>query len=124
MDPDRFDRLSKHFAVRGFSRRQALRGFGATGLAGAIFGLRREPAAADCADMTWCYRGCLPEELSEGGWCNTISSGPMPGGPVGMCWNWSEFRCNPCSMTQDQLTARCNTYTWCKGQCWAIPSMP
>ena len=119
MDPVRFDQLSKRVATGRLSRRHAFRGLGAAGLAGALFGLRREPAAADCPDITTCYRGCLPEELSEGGWCNQITSTPMPGGPVGSCWSWDTLQCNPCSTTWDALHARCNTVGFCHGLCKA-----
>jgi hypothetical protein len=120
MDPVRFDQLSKRLASTGLSRRRAVRGLSAAGLASALFALQRQPAAADCPDIITCWRGCLPQERSAGGFCDAITHSGMPNGPVGSCWNWSEFKCNPCQGTWADLDALCNaSYSWCGGQCRA-----
>jgi hypothetical protein len=92
---------------------------GGAGLASVLLGLRRQNAAADCADITTCIqRTCPPEE-----WCSSILTFPIPGGPYGMCWSWSEFTCNPCSTTMAELNAMCNWVDGCNGQCKASLSI-
>ena len=112
MDAARFDRLSKRIAARGLSRRQTVRGLGAAGLAGVLLAVRHEPAAADCPDFTRCEFDCLT--------CNDIVPDfPLPGGPVGSCWDWGLLSCMPCSTTHDALRARCNqANSQCRGHCW------
>jgi hypothetical protein len=112
MDPNRFDLLSKRFAVRGLSRRQTLQALGAAGLAGALFGLRREPAAADCPGLGVCvYTG--PGQPDHGGNQMVLSTGF-----VGGCWDWAAARCKPCSTTWEALDAQCRQECWIwGGQC-------
>jgi hypothetical protein len=112
MDPARFDQISKLVATWRFSRRRAVRGLGAAGLAGALLGVRREQAAADCPDFTRCEFDCLScEEI--------VQDIPLPGGPVGSCWDWGLLTCLPCHTTTDALRALCNQANpACRGQCW------
>jgi hypothetical protein len=111
MDPVRFDLISKRLARRRLSRRLSLRGLVAAGGAVALFGLRREHAAADCPDLVYCRRWT---EFSPG-----PNLGPIPGGPYGTCWNWSTFHCYPCSTTVADLAAKCNQAypDGCQGHC-------
>ena len=114
MDPERFDRVARYFA-RSLSRRRAVQSFGALGLAAGAHAAARSQVSADCADITTCYgRGCPPENT---GFCGETIIAPIPGGPVGMCWSWDAFTCNPCSTTWETLTARCNMIAGCYGQC-------
>jgi hypothetical protein len=113
MDPVRFDRLSKRVALR-VSRRRAVRGLGAAGIAGTFFALRRSSAAADCPDI-YLYCG-IP---SRGGNMNPIGAA----GTYGQCWNWSTG-CELCPGAREAAVRRCNE-TWpekCNGQC--IPWSP
>jgi hypothetical protein len=113
MDPNHFDEISKRFARRSLSRRHTLRGLGAAGLAGALFALRREHAAADCPDFTRCEFDCLTcEELGPPDF-------PLPGGPAGGCWDWGLLSCVPCHTTSDALRASCSQADpACRGHCW------
>lgn len=120
MAPARFDQFSKRLATH-VSRRAAVQWLGAASLAGALLGRRQERAAADCADITSCYRTCLPEERDAFGFCDVMQSSTFPGGPVGMCWSWEwPPGCHPCASARAALDAQCNqTYPWCRGQCKA-----
>lgn len=112
MDPVRFDHITKRFAARRLSRRYAIRGLGAAGLAGALFSVRREHAAADCPDISICSGPCGPS-----GGCNPRFA--LPGGPVGACWD-GFIGCNPCHTTWDALKAICNqANAQCGGECYA-----
>src|SRR5262245_54812962 len=113
MDPARFDYMSKLFATRRRTRRQAFQMFGAAGLAGGMLTFRREPAAADCPDISTCLIPC--------GMMCANSRRSMPGGSVGACWDWTTLSCNPCHTTWDDLNARCNQGypTECQGLCAA-----
>ncbi len=117
MDSARFDQMSKRFAARRLSRRRTLRGVGAIGIAGALLGLRREHAAADCPDLTYCRGRCLDFWCTEG----FDPYFPMPGGPKGTCWDWGDLVCKPCGTTWDDLHALCNAADpRCDGQCRAV----
>lgn len=117
MDPDRFDWLNRRVATWRFSRRQTLQGLGAAGLAGAVFRVRRESAAADCANLVSCRR-FTEEDFSPG------PAYPLPGGPVGACWDWNTFSCYPCATTTAALAASCNAAypAECGGKCSAFPN--
>lgn len=117
MDPTRFDQLSKRFALRRLSRRRAVQGLGAAGLAGGVLALRREHAAADCPDITRCEFDCntCPWEMG-------VSDFPVPGGPYGTCWDWTSFSCLPCDPSKSWAALRtlCNqSNAGCQGHCWA-----
>ena len=117
MDPARFDQMSKRFARSYPSRRHVLRMLGAAGLAGALLALRHEHAAADCPDITHCEFDCNTCPLEMG-----VPNFPLPGGPVGMCWDWRSFSCLPCdtSKTWGSLRAACNqANAGCQGYCEA-----
>ena len=117
MDPVRFDRLSMRLATRGLSRRQAVRGLSAIGIASALFALRREPAAADCPYLTHCRGRCLDF------WCTQGFDPyfPLPNGPAGTCWDWGDLVCKPCGTTWDDLNALCNASNpRCEGKCRAV----
>jgi hypothetical protein len=109
MDPARFDRLSKSLATH-VSRRRAVRGLGAAGLAGAVLSQHRQDVAADCPDISGCCYG-------SGSPCFNIT-----GGPYGACWNWDKMVCEPCSTTWAALNDICNKALpdLCRGgKCWA-----
>jgi hypothetical protein len=111
MDPNRFDQLSKRVATGRFSRRRAVRGLGAAGVASTLFALRREPVAADCPDA-WMHCD-LPHQL--GGYTDEGAVGYS-----GQCWNWSTVSCELCPGASDAATRRCNeTYPACGGRCVA-----
>jgi hypothetical protein len=115
MDPVRFDQLSARLARRHLSRRHALRGLGAAGLASALFALRHQPAAADCRDIVV---SCRHYADSAG-----MLPGPVVGslgGPVGACWDWATLQCYPCHTSRDQYAAICNqTFpAACDGMCF------
>ncbi len=38
----------------------------------------------DCTDISACYTAGL------------FAAGPLPGGPIGGCWSWSDLACLPC----------------------------
>ena len=64
----------------------------------------------DCPDISNCYVG-----LSK--------VGPLPGGPVGTCWSWSQAQCLPCNGDSiDSLDQSCNDAypDDCNGQCGVI----
>ncbi len=114
MESVRFDALTRRLAGR-LTRRRMVQALGATALAAVASAERQRQASADCADITTCYgRACPPENQ---GFCGDVIISPIPGGPVGMCWNWSTFTCDPCSTTWEALTARCNMLSGCYGQC-------
>ncbi|MFN8590084.1 MAG: hypothetical protein U0031_01400 [Thermomicrobiales bacterium] len=116
MDSFRFDRLCLRVAGKRLSRRRAVQTLGAAGLAGAALGLGHQQASADCADIRVCYGRACPAENQ--GFCDTIFTAPIPGGPVGMCWSWDSWTCNPCNgQSWADLTARCNMISGCYGQC-------
>ncbi len=119
MDPVRFDQLSKLIAMRRLSRRRAVRGLGSAGIAGAILGIRREQAAADCSDISICAYAC-------GGPAGThdVCTFPIPGGARGACWGWDTLRCNPCHTTWAELNAVCAASPHCGGQCTAYFGAP
>jgi hypothetical protein len=58
----------------------------------------------DCPDITQC-------------WLDDLTSvGPIPGGPYGQCWHWSDFACEPCHESQSSLNDLCNqSYSDCTG---------
>src|SRR5262249_18994878 len=45
----------------------------------------------DCPDIKDCLYEFPPGVLNR--------VGPIPGGPYGRCWSWSDFNCNPCVET-------------------------
>jgi hypothetical protein len=113
MDPARFDQLSKRFATGRLSRRRTLRQIGAAGVAAALLALRREPAAADCPDVSHCIGPCGPNYLCD------PPRFALPGGPVGACWD-GFIGCNPCHTTWEALKAICNQANpRCRGECSA-----
>jgi hypothetical protein len=115
MDPARFDRIGKRLAHWRLSRRHTVRGLGAVGFAGVLFALRREPAAADCPDITMCTFDCNTCPLEMGG-----PDFPVPGGAVGTCWDWGSFSCLPCdrSKSWEGLRLACNQAdARCQGYC-------
>jgi hypothetical protein len=117
MDAGRFDRFCRRFAARGLSRRHALRGLGALGIASALVGLQRQPAAADCPDITFCEFDCNTCPLEMG-----VPNFPLPGGPVGTCWDWRSFSCLPCDSSKSWASLRlaCNqANAGCNGYCEA-----
>ena len=62
----------------------------------------------DCVQLIWCNR-------------DYHSWGPVPGGPISLCWDWHEFDCVPCNGGQIQTYHDlCNqTYLDCVGRCQA-----
>ena len=69
----------------------------------------------DCPDLTRCDKA--PSKFNHDEHYEYI--GPIPGGPFGMCWGWSSFKCRPCSERErnyyDQL---CNdAYSECGNRC-------
>jgi hypothetical protein len=117
MDPAHFDQLSRRLATGRRSRRHAVRGLGAAGLASALFGLRRRSAAADCPYLTDCRGRCIDFWCTEG----FDPFFPIPGGPKGTCWDWGDLVCKPCGTTWDDLNALCNASDpRCEGKCRAV----
>jgi hypothetical protein len=70
----------------------------------------------DCADLAWCYRNG-PTIFDP-----KTPIGPLPGGPVGMCFTWSFHGCLPCNKTSIyHHWDICNqTYSECQGNCEAL----
>ena len=91
MDPTTSDRITRLFATHRLSRRQAVTGGGAS-LAAVALGASTAAHLFidDCPDMTRCYLGFR----------SGPPVGPMPGGPVGLCWQWTPavlfWECRPC----------------------------
>ncbi|MDP9358662.1 MAG: hypothetical protein M3R02_25970 [Chloroflexota bacterium] len=70
----------------------------------------------DCPDITTCSI-C---RAGEWGAITCAAVGPVPGGPYGTCYSWSEVACLPCRDYGD-LGALCNqTYPLCVGMCGAL----
>ena len=70
----------------------------------------------DCADLAWCYRqGATIFDPKT-------PIGPLPNGPVGMCFTWSFQGCLPCNKTSIyHWWEICNqTYPDCQGNCEAL----
>ena len=123
MDPARFDRLSKCLTGWRLSRRRAVQGLAAAGVAGALAALGSEPAAADCADIAICAFACEGAFSPIG--LHDVCTFKIPGGPHGACWSWDTFRCSPCSTPWDTLHALCANDPLCRGRgCTAHPGAP
>jgi hypothetical protein len=64
----------------------------------------------DCSDWNYCYT--VGQEI-----------GPIPGGPVGTCWSWSNWQCKPsnpnCNDDTDYAYLCDKTYAACDGGCFA-----
>lgn len=70
----------------------------------------------DCPNIT----SCVGPKDPSAPWVSTplLNYGPIPGGPYGACWDWNQFWCEPCSVTQDQLRQICNAkYPGCQNAC-------
>lgn len=69
----------------------------------------------DCPNIAWCVGASHPGES----WATGLTNyGAIPGGPYGACWDWSQFWCEPCSVSQDHLRELCNNeYPACQGTC-------
>ena len=72
----------------------------------------------DCPDMTWCNGVDATRDN------NTRSMGPVPGGPIGTCWNGDTWECWPCNGhdPQDYYDACNQTYPACNVTCEAGPN--
>lgn len=70
----------------------------------------------DCADLAWCYRkgATVFDPFTP--------IGPLPGGPIGMCFTWSFNGCLPCNKTSIyNHWDICNqSYADCQGNCEAL----
>ena len=69
----------------------------------------------DCADINWCVGAAQP----GGSWVTGLKNyGSIPGGPYGACWDGSQFWCEPCSHSVQELRDICNNkYPDCQGTC-------
>lgn len=72
----------------------------------------------DCPDLVWC------NGLDRTRDNNTRSMGPVPGGPIGTCWDPNIWECNPCNGqdTQDYYDLCNRTYPDCNVTCEAGPN--
>lgn len=69
----------------------------------------------DCADLNWCNGLDYTRDN------HTRTMGPLPSGPVGMCWNWDRLECRPCNGAETQFYYDlCNQRVdGCKNTCQA-----
>jgi hypothetical protein len=70
----------------------------------------------DCADLVWCYRNGATIFDPK------TPIGPLPNGPVGMCFTWTFQGCLPCNKTSIyHWWDICNqTYSDCQYNCEAL----
>ena len=75
----------------------------------------------DCKDLVGCHNcprcGYFDDVLNPVDWY----VGPIPGGPIGQCWNWSSVGCQPCRNDQAYYNDVCNRAypEACQGTCKA-----
>jgi hypothetical protein len=63
----------------------------------------------DCPDATECWVwqviGDVPDRNAPSEWAYV---GPIPGAPIGQCYNWGRARCLPCNYDREELIAMCD----------------